>query len=78
MNDTTRLHEIVDTLPPQQVRALLTLLEVRPISDDEFAMRLAEAPEEDVDEETIARVLAAETEPGDNIPHAELKRQLGL
>jgi hypothetical protein len=78
MNDTTRLHEIVDTLPPQQVRALLTLLEVRPISDDEFAMRLAEAPEEDVDEETIARVLAAETEPGDNISHAELKRQLGL
>ena len=78
MNDTTRLHEIVDTLPPQQVRALLTLLEVRRISDDEFAMRLAEAPEEDVDEETIARVLAAETEPGDNISHAELKRQLGL
>jgi hypothetical protein len=78
MNDTTRLHEIVDTLPPQQVRALLTLLEVRPISDDEFAMRLAEAPEEDVDEETIARVLAAETEPGDNTSHAELKRQLGL
>jgi hypothetical protein len=35
--------------------------------------RLAEAPEEEVDEETIARILAAEAERGESISHAELK-----
>jgi hypothetical protein len=59
-----RLHEIADTLPPQQVHALLTLLEsVQPVSDEEFARRLAEATEEEADEETVARILAAEAEP---------------
>jgi hypothetical protein len=50
----------------------------QPIGDDEFARRLASAPEEDVDEETVARVLAAEAEEGEMVSHAELKRQLGL
>src|SRR5258708_2998674 len=65
MSELDRLHEIIDTLPPQQVRALLTLLgSPKHIGDEEFARRLAEAPEEEVDEETIARILAAETEQG--------------
>ena len=53
MSELDRLHEIIDALPPRQVHALLTLL-VPPqaISDEEFARRLAEAPEEEVDEET--------------------------
>ena len=79
MSDLDRLHEIIDTLPQQQVHALLTLLETpQPISDEEFARRLAEAPEEEVDGETAARVLAAEAEQGESISHAELKRRLGL
>ena len=79
MSELDRLHEIIDALPPQQVHALLTLL-VPPqsISDEEFARRLAEAPEEEVDEETIARILAAEAERGESISHEELKQRLGL
>jgi hypothetical protein len=79
MTDLARLHEIIDDLPPQQVHALLTLLDSpKPIGDEEFARRLAEAPEEEVDEETIARVLAAEAERGESISHGELKQRLGL
>ena len=79
MGELDRLHEIIDDLPPQQVHALLTLLvPPQPISDEEFARRLAEAPEEEVDEETIARILAAEAEHGESISHGELKQRLGL
>ena len=79
MSDLDRLHEIIDALPQQQVQALLALLvPPRPISDAEFARRLAEAPEEEVDEETIARILAAEAEHGENVSHGELKQRLGL
>jgi hypothetical protein len=79
MSDLERLRDIIDTLPPQQVHALLTLLEsVQPIGDEEFARRLAEAPEEEADEETVARILAAEAEPGEMVSHGELKRRLGL
>ena len=49
-----------------------------PISDEEFARRLAEAPVEEVDQETIARILAAEAEQGETISHGELKQRLGL
>ena len=79
MSEVDRLHEIIDTLPPQQVYALLTLLAPpQPISGAEFARRLADAPEEDVDEETIARLLAAEAEEGENISHREMLQRLGL
>ena len=79
MSDLERLHEIIDDLPPQQVQALLTLLvPSTPISHEEFARRLAEAPEEEVDEETIARILAAEAERGESVSHGELKQRLGL
>jgi hypothetical protein len=79
MSDLERLHEIIDDLPPQQVHALLTLLaSPKPIGDEEFSRRLAAAPEEDVDEETIARILAAEAEHGESISHGELKQRLGL
>jgi hypothetical protein len=79
MSDLDRLHAIIDALPPQHVHALLTLL-VPPqaISDEEFARRLAEAPEEEVDEETTANILAAEAEHGESISHGELKQRLGL
>jgi len=50
MRDVERLHEIIDALPPQKVHALLTLLAPpQPISDEEFARRLAMAPEEEVE-----------------------------
>jgi hypothetical protein len=66
-------------LPPQQIHALLTLLAPpQAISEEEFARRLAEAPEDEVDDETIARILAAEAEQGKSISHGELKRRLGL
>ena len=79
MSELERLHEIINTLPPRQVHALLTLLvPPQPISDEEFARRLAEAPEEEVDDETIARILAAEAEKGESISHGELKQRLGL
>lgn len=79
MTDLDRLHEMIDLLPPQQVHALLTLLaSPKPIGDEEFARRLAEAPEEEVDEKTIARILAAEAEQGESISHGELKQRLGL
>jgi signal-transduction protein with cAMP-binding, CBS, and nucleotidyltransferase domain len=79
VSDLDRLHEIIDALPPHQVHALLTLLDTRqPIGDEEFARRLAEVPEEEVDEETIARVLAAQAEQGKSISHGELKQRLGL
>jgi len=79
VSDLDRLHEIIDTLPPRQIHALLTLLDkAQSVDDEEFARRLAEAPEAAVDEETAARILAAEAEPGENISHNELKRRLGL
>jgi hypothetical protein len=79
MSELDRLHEIIDALPTQQVHALLTLLAPpQPISDEEFGRRLAMAPEEEVDEETATRILAAEAERGENISHGELKQQLGL
>jgi hypothetical protein len=79
MSELDRLHEIIDALPPHQVHALLTLLAApKPIDDEEFARRLAEAPEEEVDEETVVRILAAEAEQGESISHGELKRRLGL
>ena len=79
MSDRERLHEIIDSLPQQQVHALLALLEPgQSISDEEFARWLAEAPEEEADNETVARVLAAESESGDIVPHDELKQRLGL
>lgn len=77
MSDLDRLHEIIDALPPQQVHALVTLLApLQPIDDAEFARRLAEAPEEEVDEGPAARVLAAEAERGESIFHGELKPRL--
>ena len=79
MSDLERLHEIIDTLLPRQVHALLTLLEsTQPIGDEEFARRLAEAPGEEVDEETVTRILAAEAEQGEMVSHVELKQRLGL
>jgi hypothetical protein len=79
MSDVDRLHEIIDALPPQQVHALLTLLNPpQPISDEDFAQRLAEVSEEDADEETAIRILAAEAEDGETISHSELKHRLGL
>ena len=79
MSELERLHQIISTLPGDQVHALLTLLEsTPPISDDEFYRLMAAAPEEDADEETIALILAAKAERGEEISHAEMKRQLGL
>ena len=79
MSELDRLHEIIDALPPKQVHALLTLL-VTPqsIGDEEFARRLAEAPEDEVDEETIARILAADAEQGESLSHGDMKQRLGL
>lgn len=79
MSERERLHEIVHVLPPHQVRALLTLLESVPaLSHEQFAMRLAEAPEEDIDEETAVRLSAALAEPREYVSHDDLRRQLGL
>jgi len=50
----------------------------QPINDEQLARRLAEVPEEEVDAETVARILAAEAEPGETISHGELKKRLGL
>lgn len=79
MSERDRLHDIINALPPQQVHALLTLLaRPHPISDEEFAHCLATPPEEEVDEETAARILAAEAELGESISHHDLKQQLAL
>ena len=77
MSDLDRLHAIIDALPPQQVHALLTLLAPpESISDEEFARRLAMAPEEEVDEGTTARIFAAEADRGESISHGELKQRI--
>ena len=79
MSDLDRLHQIIDTLPPRQVNALLALLDTQQtITDEEFARLVAEAPEEQVNEETTARILAAEAEHGESISHEELKQRLGV
>jgi hypothetical protein len=79
MSDLDRLHEIIEALPPRQIHALLTLLETgQAITDEQFARRLADVPEEDVDDETVARILAADAEQGESISHGELKQRLGL
>jgi hypothetical protein len=79
VSDLDRLHEIIDALPPQQVHALLTLLAPsQAIGDEEFARRLAVAPEEEADDETVARILAAEAEQGECISHTQMKQRLGL
>jgi hypothetical protein len=56
---------------------VLVPVQPRLISDEEFARRLAEAPEEGIDEETMARILAAEAEQGESISHEEMKQRLG-
>ena len=79
MSDLERLHEIIDALPPQQVHALLTrLAPPQAIEDEEFGLRLAMAPEEEADDETVARILAAEAEQGESISHREMKQRLAL
>lgn len=79
MSDRDQLHVIIDSLPPSQVQALLTLLApAQGVSHDEFARRMAEAPEAEVDAETASMLLAAEAEPGENRPLSDIKRQLGL
>jgi len=79
MSELERLHEVIETLPPRQIHALLTLLDPgRPLNDEEFVRGLAEAAEEDVDEETGRRILAAEAEEGEFVSHDEMKRRLGL
>lgn len=79
MSDRERLHEIIDSLPHQQIHALLTILEsIQTVRDEEFAQRLSNAPEEDSDEETVAQVLSAESEPGEIVSHGESKQHLGL
>ena len=79
MSELDRLHEIIDALPPQHIHALLTLLSPpQPISDEEFARRLAMAPEEEVDEGTAARIFAAEAERGEIVSHSALKQRLGM
>jgi hypothetical protein len=78
VSDIDRLHQIIDTLAPQQVRALLALLEAHEqVDNEEFVRRLAEAAEEEIDEETAARILASESEAGELITHQELKQRLG-
>jgi hypothetical protein len=84
MSERERLHEIVESLPVEQVRALLTILgsetetETEMAGQEQFLRQLAEAPAEEVDDKTIARILAAEGERGENIQHDELKRRLGI
>ena len=46
------------------------------VSDEEFTRRLAEVPEEEVDEKTAVAILAAEAEQGEIISHDEMKRRL--
>jgi hypothetical protein len=76
---TSGLDGIIDRLPQHQVHALLALLEaVKSVTDEEFSRRLSEAPEEDVDEETVASVLAAEAKQGEIVAQDELKRRLRL
>jgi hypothetical protein len=43
-----------------------------------WAGDLAETAEEEADDETVARVLAAEAEQGEIVSHGELKQRLGL
>src|ERR1035437_5090393 len=52
--------------------------EFRRNAGDEFARRLAMAPEEEVDEGTTARIFAAEAEQGEIISHGDLKQRLIL
>ena len=84
MSDLHKLHLIINTLPPSQIQALLTLLEKpEPVSNEQFGLRLVQAgtqagTEEDYDAETIARLLAAQAEPGEDISHAEMRNRLGL
>jgi hypothetical protein len=79
MDELDRLHAIIDALPPDRVHALLTLLAPPPpINHEEFARRLAQAPEEEADEETVARILAADADQGEIISHGELKQRLRL
>jgi len=53
-------------------------LDRQSIDDAELARVLAEAPEEEVDEQTATCILAAEAEQGESISHGEWKRRLGL
>jgi hypothetical protein len=70
---------VLDILESQRppARAIISDLDRRH-DDEEFGRRLASVPEEEVDEETVAPILAAETEQGKNISHGELKQRLGL
>jgi len=79
VSDLDRLRQIIETLAPQQVRALLALLEThQSVDNEEFARQLAEASEEEIDEQTAARIMVSETESGELITHKELKQRLGL
>ena len=58
---------------------LLTLLEEpQRVSDGEFARRLAEVSEEEVDQGTTACILAAEAGGGELISHEEMRKRRGM
>jgi len=63
--DRSRLHELVDALPEAEVPVAISFL--------------AELGEEEViDAETAARLDAARTESGEDVPLEEVRRRLGL
>ena len=63
--DRNRLHALVDALPDNEVQVAIS-----------FLAELGE--EEIIDAETAAKLDLARTEPGDDVPLEEIRRQLGL
>ena len=61
MSDLERLIEIVRTLPPLKVHALLTVAEQMTgyISDEEFLRKINSAPAVEVDQDTAADLRSA-------------------
>ena len=80
MSDLERLIEIVRSLPPPKIQALLTVAErmTEPVSDEEFLRKINAAPPLDVDQETAAELRSTLRERHETISHEELKHELDL
>jgi cell division inhibitor SulA len=64
-SDRNRLQSLVDALPDTEVQVAIS-----------FLAELGE--QEIIDAETAAKLDLARTEPGDDVPLEEVRRQLGL
>ena len=78
----TKLHELIESLPSEDVPTALRVLEALSSSSDPVPLALRDVPIDDEPETEEERAAVAEArreiEEGKGIPHDEVMRRLGL